>query len=140
MATSTRTRSTRQTARGGYGDAGALFVITNTITLTGALATNEVHEACRVPAGFTPLRTLMVVSDMDTNGAPTLVLSLGDAASNGRLISGSIIGQTGGVQAQAPTYTPARYAVATNIILTATTAAATGVSGTVTVYLEGFVS
>lgn len=110
----------------------------------GDLTTGNIVEAFVVPAGFTVTGIIAVASDMDTNGTPTLALSVGDAASGTRYLSSSTIGQAGTLT-QAFT-TPAStnvlfaYTADTKILVTATTGSATAAAGTLDLYLVGFVA
>src|ERR1043165_6220874 len=62
---------------------------------TTDLATGSVVEAFMVPAGFIVTGIIAVSSDMDSNGTPTLAISVGDASSSTRHLSSSTIGQAG---------------------------------------------
>jgi hypothetical protein len=112
---------------------------------TGDLTTGNVVEAFIVPAGFTVTGIVMIASDMDSNGTPTLALSVGDAASATRFLSSNTAGQTGAAPVVAFT-TPATtnvlfaYTADTKILITATTGSATAVAGTIDLYLTGFVA
>jgi len=104
------------------------------------LATGAVVAAFRVPAGFTVTGIIAVASDMDTNGSPTLALSVGDAASGTRYLSSSTIGQAGTTtQTLASTGLLFAYTADTDILVTATTGSATAAAGTLDLYLTGFV-
>lgn len=107
--------------------------------LTTDLALNSVVEAFMVPAGFTVTGIIAVASDMDTNGTPTLALSVGDSGSATRHLSSSTIGQAGtSTQTLAATGLLYTYTADTKILVTASTAAATAAAGTLDLYLQGF--
>jgi hypothetical protein len=77
---------------------------------------------------------------MDTNGTPTLALSVGDAGSSTRFLSSSVIGQAGtSTQTLASTGLLYEFTADTEIVVTATTGAATAAAGTLDLYLSGFV-
>jgi len=112
---------------------------------TVSLTTTDVALAAqtaifKVPAGFTATNLYASATDMDTNGTPTLALSIGDAGSLVRLLSSSVIGQAGtSTSTIATTGLYYNFAVDTDIVVSATTGAATAAAGTLTVYLEGFI-
>lgn len=108
---------------------------------TGDLTTGNIVEAFVVPAGFTVTGIIAVASDMDSNGSPTLALSVGDAGSGTRFLSSSNIGQAGtSTQTLASTGLLFAYTADTKILVTATTGSATAVAGTLDLYLTGFVA
>lgn len=109
--------------------------------LAADLVTAGVVEAFVVPAGFTVTGIIAVATDMDTNGAPTLAISVGDAASSVRFLSSSTIGQAGTTtQTLASTGLLFAYTADTKILVTMTTGSATAAAGTLDLYLTGFVS
>jgi hypothetical protein len=125
----------------GHGLGSTIKVIGATVTVgTAGLATNATTNAIRVPIGFTVLDCIMTATDMDT-GTPALVLALGDADDDDRIITGSTIGQGGGV---ATLNNVAgllhRFTAVTTLQIKATTAAATAAAGTVKVALFGTLS
>jgi hypothetical protein len=127
---------------GGQGFSRTKKVLGGTVSLVaGDLALAAQTSIMKVPAGFTATNLYASATDMDTNGTPTLALSLGDAASLTRLLSSSVIGQAGTATSTIAT-TGAYYffAVETDIILSATVASATAAAGTLTCYLEGFMA
>lgn len=71
--------------------------VTGTYTLTAALALNDVIQMVKIPSGATVLDTILSCNDLDTGGAPTITLSVGDGGSTARYLSASTIGQTGGL-------------------------------------------
>lgn len=108
---------------------------------TTDLATGSIVEAFVVPAGFTVTGIIAVATDMDSNGSPTLALSVGDAGSSTRHLSSSTIGQAGTTtQTLASTGLLYAYTADTKILVTATTGSATAVAGTLDLYLTGFVA
>lgn len=106
---------------------------------TTDLTTGSVVEAFMVPAGFTVTGIIAVASDMDSNGSPTLALSVGDSGSSTRHLSSSNIGQAGtSTQTLAATGLLYTYTADTKILVTATTGSATAAAGTLDLYLQGF--
>lgn len=112
--------------------------------LTTDLATGSVVEAFVVPAGFTVTGIIAAATDLDTNGSPTLAISVGDAASATRYLSSSVIGQAGTLvtafTTPATTNVLFAYTADTKILVTMTTGSATAVAGTLDLYLTGFVA
>lgn len=123
------------------GMANVLVCVAGTVTIpTSGLALNAVTPLVRVPKGFTVIHATLEVTDMDTNASPTLVLAVGDATVNNRILTGLTIGQTGGINSViAATGHQFRYTDETTINLTATTAAATAAAGTVQISLLGVI-
>lgn len=130
----------RQPQAGGQGYARTMKAFGRRVTIkTTDLALNAVVAAFKVPAGFTVTGIVAVATDMDTNGSPTLALSVGDSGSATRHLSSSTIGQGGtSTQTLASTGLLYQYTAETEISITASTAAATAAAGTVDLYLTGF--
>lgn len=55
----------------------------------GALELNDVLQMVKVPKGFQVMEVVLSTTDLDTNGAPTIELSVGDGGNTSRFISGS---------------------------------------------------
>ncbi len=127
---------------GGQGFARTKKVLGGAFALVAAdLALAAQTAIIRVPAGFTATSLYASATDMDTNGSPTLALSIGDSGSLVRLLSSSTIGQAGtSTSTIATTGLYYTFAVDTDIIVSATVAAATAAAGTLTAYLEGFMA
>lgn len=107
--------------------------------LTTDLAVGKTTAAFVVPKGFVVTGIIAVATDLDSNGSPTLTLSVGDAASGTRYLSASTIGQAGtSTQTLASTGLLFENTADTEIIITATAGAATAVAGTIDLYLSGF--
>lgn len=105
------------------------------------LVTAQVVKAFVVPAGFVVTGIIAVASDMDTNGTPTLALSVGDAGSGTRYLSSSTIGQAGTTtQTLATTGLLFSNTVDTEILVTATTGSATAAAGTLDLFLTGYMN
>jgi hypothetical protein len=137
----TRTDFTQPMA-GLLGEARTAKYLGRRVTLaTTDLVTSGVVEAFIVPAGFTVVGIIAVASDMDSNGTPTLAISVGDSGSSVRFLSSSTIGQAGTTtQTLASTGLLFAYTSDTKILVTMTTGSATAVAGTLDLYLLGFVA
>lgn len=110
------------------------------INATELATINNTVGVIVVPAGFTLIGFLATtVPDLDTGA--TLTLSLGDALVANRLLAASTIGQAGGAMpALAATGFLYRFPTDTEIILTATAAAAGGIAAAWPIYLQGFMN
>jgi hypothetical protein len=125
------------------GHARALHALGGSVSILAAdLGLNDTVGLFKVPAGFTVLWSSGDVTDLDTNGAPALTFTIGDADGTDdfdRLLTTSTAGQAGGVLAALPAagvgYT---YTADTEIVLTVTAAAATAAAGTLTFWLFGY--
>jgi len=92
-----------------------------------------------VPKGFVVTGITASATDMDT-GSAALVIDIGDAAVEDRLLAASIIGQAGTLStALAPAGHLYKYTTQTQIRAYVKTAAATAAAGTLKVVLEGFI-
>ena len=107
--------------------------------VAGDLALNKTVSLFKVPANFTIVNASVYVTDMDTNGSPALVFSIGDATTAARIVSVSTAGQAGGAATIVATFPPYTYTAETEILWTTTTAAATAAAGTVTIFLTGYI-
>lgn len=125
---------------GGQGFARTNKTLGRRVTLgTTDIAVGAVTAAFKVPAGFFVTGIIAVSTDMDSNGSPTLALSVGDSGSATRFLSSSTIGQAGTTtQTLASTGLLYEYTADTDILVTATTGSATAVAGTLDLYLTGF--
>lgn len=81
---------------------GTLGVRKQTFTVDTALALNDVIQMIPVYAGETVVDVQLISADLDTNGAPAIVLDVGDGESTARYIDGSTVGQAGGFARSAP--------------------------------------
>jgi hypothetical protein len=86
-------------------DAGVIGIPYEYVT-TGALAAGDIIVMGPIEPGVKPFDSFIVTDDLDTNGAPTITLSLGilnaaqtdlDAAATSTWIAASTVGQTGGI-------------------------------------------
>jgi hypothetical protein len=53
-------------------------------------------QVMKVPKGFVVTGVYLALTDIDTNGSPTVTAVLGDAADDDRFVTSSTIGQAGG--------------------------------------------
>lgn len=131
----------RQPQVGGHGFARTKKVFGNLVTLIAAdVALNAQVAIFRAPKGFMLQSWSGTIGDIDSGA--TLMLAIGDAASNNRFLAANAIGQAGGALpalALSGANLPYEFTDDTDILLTATVAAA-GLGPTPTVYIlmEGF--
>jgi hypothetical protein len=117
----------------GHGLAGNAKVATATVTCAAAPSTSDTLNFFDLPAGSRVHMAMLTASDMDTNGSPTLALNIGDSGSAARLFSASTVGQAATAStALAATGAGNLYTTKTRITGVASTNAATGAAGTVT--------
>jgi len=111
-------------------------------TITAALALNDTIQLFDLPANARIVSGFVKSADFDSNGTPTIVLAVGDAADDDRYFTGLTIGQTGGVSnALASTGVDYVTTAKTRVIAKVTTGPATGATtGTLVVVLEYFVN
>lgn len=114
-------------------------VLSNSGTLaTGALALNKTSRVLRVPKGFKLSGIRFRISDGDSNGSPALVFTLGDASDPDRIATVATTGQAGGeLMTLADAGFLYEFTEDTDILFTATTAAATAVAATFKIALSG---
>jgi hypothetical protein len=111
------------------------------------LTTGNTVTLFRVPKGFTVTGFRCDATDMDSNGTPTVTLSIGDGTSGVRFLNASTIAQAGGtvsgnIATTGATISPGmfyKFPADTDILATFTAGAATAAAGTINVYLEGFI-
>lgn len=87
--------STRQ-AKQGIHERRCLCTFTIGTDNSATLANGDVLQMCKIPAGARIVDLKLYVTDMDTNGTPTLLLDVGDGDDVDRFIDGTNIGQAGG--------------------------------------------
>jgi hypothetical protein len=105
---------------------------------TDPVATNTV-QVMKAPKGFVVTGVYLALTDIDTNGSPTVLATLGDAGDDDRFVTSSNIGQAGGsTTTLAATGLYYEFTQDTDIALKFPTGSATAVAGTATVYLTGF--
>jgi len=71
-------------------------VVYATYTVTAALVVNDVIQMVKVPSGAIITGVTIGATDLDTNGAPAIVLDVGDGDDTARFIDGATVGQGGG--------------------------------------------
>lgn len=77
-------------------DSNQLTSVGEFITVTAAqLTLGAAFGNVRVPLGAEIAYVQLYATDLDTNGVPLVTLSIGDAASNARLMAANTIAQTG---------------------------------------------
>jgi hypothetical protein len=114
------------------------LLTTATITTTAALTTTDTLNAFVLPKGFRVLYSMLLSSDIDTNGTPTIALNVGDAGSATRYFSASTVGQAGTAAAATATTGIGFLNTADTLVTVVPSAnAATGVAGTVQLIMIG---
>lgn len=107
----------------------------------GDLTTGSQVALFKVPAGFQVTGMAIDSPALDTNGSPTLTVSIGDSGSSTRFLNASTSFRAGaagiGPAVGARGY---QFATDTDLLLTATAGAATAAAGNVVVYLFGFIN
>lgn len=112
---------------------GQAITIYAELALTVAPVINDVYQMIKVPAGARIIDWVLGADDLDTNGSPTITLSLGDGSVVGRYVVASTIAQTGGVpiNAQLKTGFGFQYTAEDTIDILAAAAPATFAAGTI---------
>jgi len=112
--------------------AGGVCVAYAEVVCPAAPTTSDTLEFFTLPAGARILAATLESTDMDTGGAPSLTLNIGDAGSATRLFSASTVGQAG-TAAVATAATGLFYKTAAPLLITgkAQANAQTGAAGTV---------
>lgn len=127
----------RSAAKSGVGDAKSLKCATTQVVLTAALALNDVLQGPALQKGSTIVDVMLVTSDLDTNGAPTITLDVGTGDDVQHFIAASTVGQAGGVaRASAVTAQPLTLTQDDTVDVNVRAAPATGATtGTVTLHV-----
>jgi hypothetical protein len=95
-----------------------------TLALSAAdLTLNALHSMFRLPRNAVVVGGLFRSDDLDSNGAPAILMTVGDAGNAARYFASTSIGQTGGVTA-ALAAAGAFFKTATETVVTVTIAAA----------------
>lgn len=107
------------------------------VTVSHTVATTSIDEAAdiiqmvKVPKTATVYDTILVSTDIDTNGSPALTLHVGDGDDDDYYIASSTVGQAGGVaRSAAVTAKPKTYTVDDTIDVKVGVAAGTAAAGT----------
>lgn len=107
-----------------------LTAVTATQTIATALVVNDVIEMVKVPNLARVVEVVLISEDLDTGTTAAVVLAVGDGAVTNRYISGSTIGQAGGVaRMDQITAVDFAYSADDTIDVKVTTAPATGATG-----------
>lgn len=123
---------------GASGDGQAPKIMLCTYAVLAALVINDVIQSPPLPKGAVVFDVMIIVSDLDTNGAPAITLDVGYGTDPDYFIAASTIGQTGGV-ARTSAVTAATPLVLTQndtIDVLVKAAPATGVAGTITMAIQ----
>lgn len=73
-----------------------LIHVAATYELTAALALDDVIQMVKVPKGAVIVELVLATDDLDSNGAPAIVLDVGDGADTDRFIDGYTGAQANG--------------------------------------------
>lgn len=114
------------------------------VSITAAAANLDTFDFGYVPKGFRLLGATLESTDIDTNGAPTVTLNVGDSGDADRIFAASTVGQTGVLTtgASAANFLAATgfgYLYTADTVVTGTipTGPATGATGTLYLALWG---
>ncbi|SLK03749.1 hypothetical protein [Novosphingobium mathurense] len=101
------------------------------VACSAAPATTDTINFGYVPAGARVVMAVLESTDMDTNGAPTLTIDVGDASDTNRIFAASTVGQAGTLSTAIAT-AGAGYSYTDKTLITGVAAAnaATGAAGT----------
>tara|TARA_Y100001963_G_scaffold148589_1_gene226724 strand:+ start:1265 stop:1741 length:477 start_codon:yes stop_codon:yes gene_type:complete len=105
-----------------------LNVVPFTASISAAAANSDVVELVEIPAHATVVDFLVQVSDIDTNGSPTVTIDIGDDGDPDRFVDASIAGRAGGA------ITPADANVVLNSVPYQNTDTTAGVNNTSTTF------
>ena len=102
-----------------------------------AAGLNDTVNMFKIPSGARVVDWSIGSDDIDSNGTPTVTLSLGDSGSATRYVSASTIGQTGAapIDAKVKTGYGFLYSADDTCIITVSAAAATFAAGSVRCHL-----
>lgn len=104
---------------------------------SAALTLGALFGSIRVPKGAVIKGVHLKATDLDSDGTPAVVLAVGDADDDDRLITGSSVGQAGGYSnTLAPTGFGHLYTEETLIQVKVTTAPTAAANGTITYGVE----
>ena len=135
----------------GTGSGGSLTCLYGTIEIAAAASAADTINLFTMPVGFTPLFGRMVGDDIDT-GTEALEIDIGIAGATAKYLdSGVITGDTIAnekitvgisipLQEDLMTVKPTEVTTATDVIATYTAAANAGGTGTLTVWMVGFIN
>ena len=132
-------KSSRNAASVSWGQNRGVVTDFVTIAMTTAMIDNANDDVglFYVPAGAVILAAGLGATDMDSNGAPTLSIDVGDASVESRIFAASTVGQAGTVSfAMARTAILYQYTTRTQIRAYINTTSATPVAGTLYFWLK----
>lgn len=134
MATALKTARITNNQPAPSADQNGVIAVRAEYSLLAALVINDTIDFAKIPAGHVPVDVILDSDDLDTGGAPAVVLQVGLRTADGTtddpdaFIKDSTVGQAGGV-ARANVATAFRIGSHTadrNVYLTVSTAPATG--------------
>ena len=105
---------------------GAVGVRYASHSISAALATDDIVQMVDVFAGETVHDIKMVVTDLDTNNSPSIVLDVGDGSDSDYYIDGSTAGQAGGSDELDANVAPKAYSADDTIDITVQAGPGTG--------------
>ena len=83
------------TAFAGAPVSGAMMALYYEVSITANAANGDTFDFGIAPKGFRVFGGCLEATDIDTNGAPTVTINVGDSGSASRLFSSSTVGQAG---------------------------------------------
>lgn len=120
----------------------SIHIPVNVALTTAMLALNKTTRIAQFPKGFILTGLALIIPDMDSNGSPALVFSIGDATTAARIVSVSTAGQAGGRLTSSDIVIAGlldEYTAKTDILWKTTTASATAAAGTVKGVFTGYI-
>lgn len=132
MATYTATKAVNGNSTYNVDVAGVELTAYSSYTMTTTPANGDVFEMLRVPRNARITGCTLKSTDIDTNGTPTVTLTVGDSGDTDRLITGSTIGRAGGTDSALVSSTGQFYQYTTETVISVAISAgpATGAVGT----------
>jgi hypothetical protein len=128
-----------QAGRGSEAGSRKVLGVRAATLLATDVALNRTVGLCIAPAGFVVTGVAFVISDVDTNGAPTHAFSIGIVGTPALITAIATTGQAGGtLTTLAAVGLYFKFTADIEIIMTTTTGSATAVAGTATFQLEGY--
>jgi hypothetical protein len=108
------------------------------VPITANAANLDAFEFGYVPKGFRLLGATLEATDIDTNGAPTVTINVGDSGDADRIFAAATVGQAGTLTSAIAT-TGFGYLYTADTLITGAipTGPATGTTGTIYLTLRG---
>ena len=132
MATYNSTNIASKTGVASVAAAGVVHCAYAEVVTTAALTTSDTLNFFDLPPNARVISATLEATDLDTNGAPTLTLNIGDSGSATRYFSASTVGQAGtAAAASAVAGLHYKTTAKTRIVGVPAANAATGVAGSV---------